>query len=80
MGLGMSEGEMGGVEEVSVELEVGVEVGDDVWGAVEGVADDGVAEGLGVNANLVSAAGFDAHFDEGEGAVRSGETFEDMEV
>ena len=49
-------------------------------GAVEGVADDGVAEGLGVDANLVGAAGFDAHFDEGEGTIRSGETFEDVEV
>jgi len=80
VGLGMSKREMGGVEEVSVELEVGVEAGYDVRSAVEGVADNGVAEGLGVNANLVGAAGFDADFDEGEGTIRSGETFENMEV
>ena len=51
-----------------------------MWGAVERVADDGVAEGLGVDADLVGAAGFDADFDEGEGTIRSGETFEDVEV
>jgi hypothetical protein len=79
-GLGMSEGEVGGVEEVAVELEVGGEVGDEVRGSVEGVADDGVAEGLGVDADLVGAAGFDADFDEGEGAVGAIVALEDMEV
>ena len=49
-------------------------------GAVESVADDGVAEGLGVNADLVGAAGFDADLDEGEGTIGGGETFENVEV
>ena len=81
VGLGMGEGEMGGVEEVAVEVELpGVEAGDEVGGAVEGVADDGVAEGLHVDADLVGAAGFDADFDEGEGAVGSGDAFEDFDV
>jgi hypothetical protein len=39
-----------------------------------------MAEGLGVDANLVSAAGFDADFDEGEGAIGGDEAFENMEV
>ena len=80
VGLGMSEGEVGGVEEVAGELQVGSEGGDEVRGSVEGVADDGVAEGLGVDADLVGAAGFDADFDEGEGAVGAGDAFEDVEV
>ena len=78
--LRVSEGEVGGVEEVSGELEVGREVGDDVRGAVEGVADDGVAEGLGVDADLMGAAGFDADFHEGEGAVGAGDPFNDVEM
>jgi hypothetical protein len=78
--LRVREGEVGGVEEVAGELEVRCEVGDDVRGAVEGVADDGVAEGLGVDANLVGAAGFYADFDEGEEAVGAGDPFEDVEV
>jgi hypothetical protein len=78
--LRVSEGEVGGVEEVAVELEVGCEVGDEVRGAVEGVAYDGVAEGLGVDADLVGAAGFDADFDEGEGTVGATDAFEDVEV
>ena len=80
----MGEGEMGGVEEVAVKLEAGCEAWDEVRGAVEGVAGDGVAEGLGVDADLVGAAGFDADFDEGEGTIGSGEmgvySFEDVEV
>jgi hypothetical protein len=76
----MSEGETGGVEEVAGELEAGWEAEDDVWGSVEGVADDGVTEGLGVDADLVGAAGFDADFDEREGTVRGGEAFEYVEV
>ena len=40
-------------------------------GAVEGVADDGMAEGLHVDADLVGAAGLDADLDQGEGAVGS---------
>jgi hypothetical protein len=79
-GLRMGEREVGGVEEVAGELEVGGEVGDEVRGSIEGVAYDGVAEGLGVDANLVGAAGFDADFDEGEGAVGAGDPFEDVEV
>jgi hypothetical protein len=51
-----------------------------VWGPVERVADDGVAEGLGVDTDLVGATGFDSDFDESERAIRSGETFEDVEV
>jgi hypothetical protein len=77
---GVKEGEVGGVEEVAGELQVGGEAGDEVRGAVEGVADDGVAEGLGVDADLMGAAGFDANFDESEGAIRSSETFEYVEV
>ncbi len=38
-------------------------------GSVECVADDRVAEGLHVDADLVGAAGLDADLDEGEGAV-----------
>ena len=78
--LRVGEGEVGGVEEVAVEVEGRVEAGNGVGGAVEGVADDGVAEGLGVDADLVSAAGFDADFDEGEGAIWGGETLENVEV
>ena len=77
---GVREGEVGGVEEVAGELEVGREVGDEVRGAVEGVAYDGMAEGLGVDADLVGAAGFDADFDEGEGAVGAGDSLENVEV
>ena len=76
----MSEGEAGGVEEVAVELVFGGEAGDGMRGAVEGIADDGMAEGLGVDADLMGAAGFDADFDEGEGAVGSGKAFEHVEV
>jgi hypothetical protein len=76
-GLGVGEREMGGVEEVAFEVEVAREVGDDVGGAVEGVADDGVAEGLHVDADLVGAAGFDADLDEGEGAVGADDALED---
>ncbi len=49
-------------------------------GSVEGVADDGVAEGLHVDADLVGAAGLDADLDEGEGTIGSSETFEDVDV
>jgi hypothetical protein len=80
LSLGMGEGEMGGVKEVAVELEVFREVWNDVGRAIEGVADDGLAEGLGMDANLMGAAGFDADFGEGEGTIRSSETFEDVEV
>jgi hypothetical protein len=76
----MSEGETGGVEEVAVEVELGRETGDNVGSAVERVADDGVAERLHVDANLMGAAGFDANFDEGEGAIRAGDALEDMDV
>src|SRR6266566_4500636 len=48
--------------------------------AVERVANDGMAEGLGVDADLVGAAGFDADLDEREGAVGAGDPFKDMEV
>ena len=71
---------MSGVEEVTVELELGRKAGDEVRGAVEGVADDGVAEGLRVDTDLVSAAGLDADFDERERTIGSGETFENVEV
>jgi hypothetical protein len=80
LGLGMSEGEMGCMEKVAVELEIGREVGDEVRCSVEGVADDGVAEGLGVDADLMGAAGFDADFGQSEGTIGSGETFENVEV
>jgi hypothetical protein len=79
-GEGVGEREVGGVEEVAGELEVGGETGNEVRSAVEGVTDDRMAEGLGVDADLMGAAGFDANFDEGEGAVGSGETFEYVEV
>src|ERR1700748_2643805 len=49
-----------------------------MWGSVEGVADDGVAEGLQVDADLMGAAGFDADLDEGEGAVGAGDALEDV--
>jgi hypothetical protein len=78
--LGMREGKVARVEEVSGELEVRWEVWDGVRGAVERVADDGVAEGLGVDADLMGAAGFDADFDEGEGSVGAGDAFENVEV
>ena len=79
-GLGMGKGEAGGVEEVAVELEFGGETGDDVRCAVERVADYGVAESLGVDADLMGAAGFDADFDEGEGAVRGCQALKYVEV
>ena len=71
-GLRMGEGEVCGVEEVSLEVEGGVKAWDGVGSTVEGVADDGMSEGLGMDADLVRAAGFDANFDYGEGAVGSG--------
>jgi hypothetical protein len=71
---------VGGVEEVTVELKLGRQARDEVWGSVKGVADDGMAEGLCVDADLVGAAGLDADFDEREGTIGSGETFEDVEV
>src|SRR5205823_6242872 len=73
-------GQVGGVKEVTSELELGGEARNEVRRAIEGVADNGVAEGLSMDADLVSAAGFDADFDKGEGAIRSNETFEDVEV
>jgi hypothetical protein len=78
--LRMSEGQVGGVEEVSVELEVGGQVGNGMRGSVKGVADDGMAEGLGVDTYLVGASGFDADFDESEGAVRGGQALNHVEV
>jgi hypothetical protein len=80
VGLGMGEGEVGGVEEVAVELEIRCEAGDEVRGAVEGVANDGMAEGLRVDADLMGAAGFDLDFDEREGAVRAGDALENVNV
>ena len=79
-GLGVSKGEMRSVEEVAIKLELRREVWDEMGGAVESVTDDGMAEGLRVDADLVGAASFDADLDEGEGTMWSGETFEDMEV
>ena len=71
---------MGCVEEVSVELELRGKAGNEVRGAVESVADDRVAKGLGVDADLVGAAGFDAVFDQGEGAIGCCQALEDVEV
>ncbi len=78
------------MEEIAVELEVGFEggvvfggggeEGDSVGCSVEVVADDGVAEGLHVDADLMGAAGLDADLDEGEGAVGGGEALEDVDV
>ena len=48
---------MGSVEKVSVQIEFGVQAGDNVRSSVEGVADDCMAKGLQVDANLVGAAG-----------------------
>ena len=76
----MGEGEPGGVKEVSVEREGVLFLADDVGGSVEGVADDRMTEGLEVDANLMGAAGLDADFDEGEGAVRGGKAFEDFDM
>jgi hypothetical protein len=71
VGLRVSEGEMRGVEEVAGEVFFRGETRDGVWGTVECVADDGMTEGLGMDADLVSAAGFDADLDEGEGTIGS---------
>src|SRR5271170_4275233 len=71
---------MGGVEEVAVELEVGRQAGNGVGSTVERVADDGVAEGLHVDADLVGATSLDADFDEGEYAVGGVSPFEDVDV
>jgi hypothetical protein len=43
-----------------------------VGGAVENVADDGVTDGLEVNADLVGASGLDGDLDEGEVTVAGG--------
>ena len=51
-----------------------------VRGAVESVADDGMAEGLKVDADLVGAAGLDANFDQRKGPVGGGDAFEDLDV
>ena len=74
--------QVGGVEEVALKLERGFMVGaaQDVRGAVEEVADDGVAERLQVDADLVGAAGFDLDFGKGEGAVGCGEALEGVDV
>ena len=45
-----------------------------------GVADDGMAERLHVDANLVGAAGLDPHLDQGEGAEGGGQALEDGDV
>jgi hypothetical protein len=71
---------MGGVEEVSVEVFLGEKARDGVWSAVEGVADDGVAEGLSVNADLVGSPGLDANLGEGEGTIRGYEAFQNVEM
>src|SRR5579871_6372585 len=76
----MGEGEPGGVKEVSVEREGVFFLADDVGGSVEGVADDWMAEGLEVDANLMGAAGLDADLDEGERAVRGGKAFDDFDM
>src|ERR1700678_1581798 len=76
----MGEGEVGGVEEVAVELQLGGEAGNEAWGSVECVPDDGMAEGLCVDADLVSAAGFDLDFDESEWAIRAGDACENVNV
>ena len=71
------------MQEVAVQREgrVGVlgELGDAVGGAVEVVADDGVAQGLDVDADLMGAAGLDSDFDEGEGAVGGVDSLEDVD-
>jgi len=71
---------MGGVEEVAVQVEFGVEAGDDVRGSVEGVADNGVAERLHVDADLVGAAGFDADLDEGKSSIGGLDALEHSDV
>jgi hypothetical protein len=63
---------MGGVEEVTVELEFGRKAGDEVWCAIEGVADDSMAERLEMDPDLMGSTGFDADLDESEGAIDAG--------
>lgn len=60
---------MGSVKKVSVQIEFRGETGNNVGSSVEGIADDGVAKGLHVDANLMGAAGFDADLDEREDSV-----------
>jgi hypothetical protein len=76
----MAEREVRCVEEVAVKLGVWGEAGNNVGGPVERVHNNGMAEGLSVYANLMSTTGFDADFDESEGTIPSGETFDRMEV
>jgi len=71
-GLWMGEGEMGSVEEVTVEIFLGGKARDGMRGTVECVADDRVAEGLSVHADLVGATGFDADFDQSKGTMGGG--------
>ena len=90
-GARMLEFKLGCMEEIAAEAELlrignaafgvhfGLE-GDLTGGTVERVADNGVAEGLRVDANLMGASGFNAHLDKGEGTIGSGETFENVEV
>jgi hypothetical protein len=61
----MNEDEVRGVKEVALEFEAVVvldgRIAEDAMGsAVEEVADDGMAKGLHVDADLVGAAGLDA--------------------
>src|SRR5271163_2457211 len=81
----MHKDQMRGVQEVALELEHGVFLRtifkcrvpeNPMGGAVQVVADDGMAERLHVDANLVGAAGLDLHIDQGEGAEGGGEALE----
>lgn len=71
---------MGGMQKVAVEIEFGVEIGDNMGRSVEGIANDWMAEGLHVDTDLMGTAGFDADFDEGESTVRGLDAFEDPDM
>jgi hypothetical protein len=79
-GLRMHERKMGRVEEVTVDLQLRHKVRNDLRSTIKCVTDDGVTKGLGMDSDLVCAAGLDADLDEGKRTIRSRETFENMKV
>ena len=76
----MGKGEVGGVKKISVQIEFRGETRDDMGRSVEGIADDGVAEGLHMDTDLMGAAGFNADLDECKGAIRRLDTLKHFDV
>lgn len=70
-GPGMNELQFGGVQEVTAQRKGGRRLGANLLGStVQRVPDYGMTDGSEVNADLVSASGFDAQLEHGEPTVR----------